>query len=292
MDYGKAAQEVVEHIGGTSNVIGNAACMTRLRIKLADASKVDLEGLKAVDGVLSVVTDGDRIEVVFGPGIVNKVLDEFVKLTGIKAGDQEASVNEMAADNKAAQKAKHDKPVQRFLKRIGNIFVPLLPGIIAAGLINGITNVINVSSGNALSGMWWYACITTMGWALFLYLPILVGINACKEWGGSGVLGAMAGALSISNTAMPLLKKATDGTTALVSLPFAMPTPTFSSATGSIAISFSTTYIPAAGGLLAALICGIFFAVLEKHFHKVVPNMLDTFLTPLQIGRASCRERV
>jgi PTS system sucrose-specific IIC component len=280
MDYGKAAQEVADHIGGASNVVGNAACMTRLRIKLADASKVDMDGLKAVDGVLSVVADGDRLEVVFGPGIVNKVLDEFVKLTRIKAGDQEASVNEMAADNKAAQKAKHDKPVQRFLKRIGNIFVPLLPGIIAAGLINGITNVINYSTGSAFATQWWYACITTMGWALFLYLPVLVGINACKEWGGSGVLGAMAGALSISNTAMPLLKKTADGVAA-VSLPFAVPTPAFDAATTSISISFTSTYNAAAGGLLGALICGIFFAFLEKKFHKIMPNMLDTFLTPL-----------
>lgn len=281
MDYAKVAADVAEHVGGVSNVLGNAACMTRLRIKVADATKVDLEGLKAIEGVLSVVNDGDRLEVVFGPGVVNKVIAEFVKLTHIHAGDQEVSVGEAAAENKAAQKAKHDKPVQRFLKRIGNIFVPLLPGIIAAGLINGITNVINVSTGNALSGEWWYACISTMGWALFLYLPILVGINACKEWGGSGVLGAMAGALSISNTAMPLLKKAADGASSLVSLPFAMPTPAFSQTTGAIAITYSTTYNPAAGGLLAALICGIFFAVLERWFHKVVPNILDTFLTPL-----------
>ena len=278
-DFAACAEGVLAAVGGAGNVRSNMACMTRLRVQVADASAVDVEALKGVDGVLHVVEDGDRFEVVFGPGTVNKVLDEFAKLTGIKPGDAgEADVLQAAADNKAAQKAKHDKPVQRFLKRIGNIFVPLLPGIIAAGLINGITNVIGVSTGGSLNGIWWYAAIRTMGWALFLYLPLLVGMNSCKEFGGSGVLGAMAGALSIANVAMPLMAKAKDGA-ALVSLPFALPTPAF--ADGAISITMSTTYNAAAGGLLGALICGWFFALLERNLHKVMPSTLDTFFTPL-----------
>ena len=90
-------------------------------------------------------------------------------------------MEDLAKENKAAQKAKYDKPLQNFLKKIANIFVALLPGIIAAGLINGISNVVNVSTGGALSGIWWYECIRTMGWALFAYLPILVGYNAAKR---------------------------------------------------------------------------------------------------------------
>lgn len=120
----------------------------------------------------------------------------------------------------------------------------LLPGIIAAGLINGICNVINVSTGGTLSGIWWYECIRTMGWALFAYLPILVGFNAAKEFGGSGVLGAIAGAMSIANPAMPLLAVYKDSQ---ILLPFT-----------------NDVFNPAAGGLLAALIAGMFFAFLEK----------------------------
>ena len=280
MDYAKTADEVLSALGGKDNIASNIACMTRLRVKVHDVSKVDLDSLKKIEGVLNASESGDRFEVVFGPGIVNKVLAEFVKISGLKAGDDQEAVKEVAEVNKAAQKAKYDKPVQRFLKKIANIFVPLLPGIISAGLINGITNVINVSTNNAFATQWWYACLTTMGWALFLYLPLLVGMNASKEFGGSGVLGAMAGALSISNSAMPLLKQTTDGLAA-VALPFAVPTPSFSSDTMAITIKFSTTYNPAAGGLLGALICGIFFAFLEKRFHKIMPNALDTFLTPL-----------
>jgi PTS system sucrose-specific IIC component len=104
-------------------------------------------------------------------------------------------------------------------------------------------------------------------------------MNASKEFGGSAVLGAMAGALSISNAAMPLLAKDPSTGAALVQLPLALPVPSF--ADGEIQIVASSVYNPAAGGLLGALICGVFFAFLEKRFHKVMPSVLDTFLTPL-----------
>ncbi len=278
MDYGKVAQSILDAVGGKTNVVSNMACMTRVRIKVHDPSRVDEAAIKQIKGVMGLVADGDHYEIVLGPGTVNKVLEPLSKLTGIRPDDVTNEVLITAAANKTTQKAKHDKPVQRFLKKIANIFVPLLPGIIAAGLINGIANVINVSSGNAFAGVWWYQCIRTMGWALFLYLPLFVGMNASKEFGGSGILGAMAGALSIANAAMPLLAKTKDGA-ALVNLPLALPVPSF--ADGAISVSFSTVYNPAAGGLLGALICGIFFAWLEKKFHKVMPSMLDTFLTPL-----------
>jgi PTS system sucrose-specific IIC component len=100
-----------------------------------------------------------------------------------------------------------------------------------------------------------------MGWALFAYLPLLVGMNAAKEFRGSAVLGAIAGAMSISSAAMPLLSKFHD---ADVLLPL----------TGKV-------FNPGAGGLLAALIAGIFFAYLERWVRKWMPTILDTFLTPL-----------
>ena len=213
MDYRQISIQLLEKLGGKENISSNAACMTRLRVGIRDMSRVDLAGVKKVEGVLGVV-ESNTLQIVFGPGKVNKVLEEFYQLTGLAKGvaeDPDAApaktenVSDLTRENKEKQKAKHDKPVQRFLKKIANIFVALLPGIIAAGLINGICNVINVSTDGALSGLWWYECIRTMGWALFAYLPILVGFNAAREFGGSGVLGAIAGTMSIANTAMPLL---------------------------------------------------------------------------------------
>ena len=262
MDYQKIAKEVLLAVGGKENVSANAACMTRLRISVVDPGKADIAALKKTEGVLGVVDSG-TIQLVFGPGTVNKVGEEFSLLTGLALGAEQADqdVETIAQENKAANKAKHNGPVQNFLKRIANIFVPLLPGIIAAGLINGVCNVINVSTQGALSGQWWYECIRTMGWALFAYLPLLVGMNAAKEFRGSAVLGAIAGAMSISSAAMPLLSKFHD---ADVLLPL----------TGKV-------FNPGAGGLLAALIAGIFFAYLERWVRKWMPTILDTFLTPL-----------
>lgn len=279
-EYEKLAREVLSAMGGRENVRANMACMTRLRITVADPAKVDAERVQGIEGVMGFVGEGDRCEVVLGPGIVNGVLDEFVALSGLRAGDV-AGVDVMAAAarSKAEQQVRYDRPVQRFLKRIANSFVPLLPGIIAAGLINGICNVVNVTTADALATSWWYQCIRTMGWALFLYLPLLVGMNASKEFGGSAVLGAMAGALSISNAAMPLLAKDPSTGNALVQLPLALPVPSF--AEGGIQIVASSAYNPAAGGLIGALICGAFFAFLEKRIHRVMPGVLDTFLTPL-----------
>ena len=261
MDYKRIAKEVLTLIGGRDNVYGNATCMTRLRVTLKDSSKVDLENLKKVEGVMGVV-ESDTLQIVFGPGKVTKVGQEFSELTGIALGtSDEVNAEDLARENKAANKAKQTNPVQVFLRKIANIFVPLLPGIIAAGLINGITNVINVSSHGSLSGQWWDECIRTMGGALFAYLPILVGMNAAKEFKGSPVLGAMAGAMSIANAAMPLLAKFND---AEVILPLT-----------------NKVFNPAAGGLLAALISGMFFALLERQIRKIMPDILQTFFTPL-----------
>lgn len=211
------AQKLLDLLGGKDNVLANAACMTRLRVTVKDAGNVDTEGIKALDGVMGLVED-DTMQIVLGPGKVNKVLEEFSKLTGLAKGVADESVVDAAATNKAAQKAKYEsKPVQAFLKKISNVFVALLPGIIAAGLINGICNVINVSTAGALAGEWWYQGIRSMGWALFAYLPILVGYNAAREFGGSAALGGIAGMMCIANSAMPLLAPgAADPATAIL----------------------------------------------------------------------------
>ncbi|MCH3973334.1 MAG: PTS transporter subunit EIIC [Oscillospiraceae bacterium] len=265
MNYEQTAQKVLTAIGGKANVVANMTCMTRLRVSLRDASKVNMDTLKKIDGVLGVV-QSENLQIVFGPGVVRKVGDEFAKLTGLALGadnaDNTTDVKAVAKENKAANKKKHDGPVQRFLKHIANVFIPILPGIIAAGLINGIINVINVSTKNAFAGVWWYQTIHVIGWALFLYLPIFVGMNAAKEFRGSPILGALAGSYFVVHPLMPLIAKAASGQQILLPL------------TGKV-------FNPANGGLISALIAGILFAYLERGIRKIMPNILDTFFTPL-----------
>ena len=203
------ASRILSLVGGKDNVLANATCMTRLRLTLRDLSLVDQEALRQEEGVMGLVVQ-DQVQVILGPGKVNQVGLAFAQLTGLSLGYEELAADQVAKANKAQQKAKYDKPLQRFLQRIANIFIPLLPGIIAAGMINGIANVINVSNQNAWAGEWWFQAIRTMGWALFAFLPIYVGMNAAKEFKGSAVLGGMAGALSVVVPSMPLLAKVAD----------------------------------------------------------------------------------
>lgn len=262
MDYGKVAAEVLKGLGGKENVVANVTCMTRLRVSVAHYGEVNIDALKKIEGVLGVV-DSDTVQIVFGPGIVNRVGEEFSRLTGLALGVDQANedVKARAKENKAVTDKKHNGPVQRFLKRIANIFIPLLPGIIAAGMINGIINVVNFSTKNAMDAYWWYSVLHTIGWAMFAYLPIFVGMNAAKEFKGSPILGAIAGAFFCDNSAMPLLAKLKAGA---VLMPFT-----------------DKVFSPSTGGLISALIAGIFFAYLEKWIRKIMPAILDTFFTPL-----------
>lgn len=260
MDAKKTAKEIYKILGGKENIASNAVCMTRLRVKVKN--EVDLEKLKKVDGVLNVV-NAETLQIILGPGKVNAVGDEFSKLSGIALGFSDSNVKDVASENKKTNKQKHNGPVQRFLQKIANIFVPLLPGIIASGLIMGLTNVINVATKNAYNTVWWFAAIRSIGFVMFGYLAIYVGMNAAKEFGGTAVLGGIMGSIFITNPALPLLLKVEDKSAVI--LPF----------TGK-------PFAPGMGGLLASLFMGIIVAYLEKNIRKIVlPVMLDTFFTPL-----------
>ena len=259
MDAKKTAKEIYEILGGKENIASNAVCMTRLRVKVKN--EVDLEKLKKVDDVLNVV-NAETLQIILGPGKVNAVGDEFSKLSGIALGFSDSNVKDVASENKKANKQKYNGPVQRFLQKIANIFVPLLPGIIASGLIMGLTNVINVATKNAYNTVWWFAAIRSIGFVMFGYLAIYVGMNAAKEFGGTAVLGGIMGSIFITNPVLPLLLKVEDKSAVI--LPF----------TGK-------PFAPGMGGLLASLFMGIIVAYLEKKIRKTVPVMLDTFFTPL-----------
>ncbi len=263
MDYRTVAAAILKGLGGKENITSTEVCMTRLRVSVSDPEKVDYDALGKIDGVKGVVRS-DTVQIVLGPGTVNKVEEAFKAAMDAEAGSVDAGAAGEAQGVKAPGAGKRpDGASQRFMKKIANIFVPLLPGIIAAGMINGITNVINVSTGGSISGVWWYECIRTMGWALFAYLPIYAGYNAAREFGGSPILGGLAGAMCIANSAMPLLATYADKQ---VILPMT-----------------KEAFNPSNGGLIAALIAGAAFAFLEKKIRRVMPGIIDTFISPLLV---------
>lgn len=252
------AKQIIDLVGGENNIRGVASCMTRLRLNLKDFSQANVSELKKVSGVLGVV-EADTLQVILGPGKVTKVAQEVASVAGVNVTEVDTiEAADLADQNKANVKASHQGPVQRFLGRIANIFVPLIPGIIAAGFLNGLTGLINFQTQGAYATEWWFQLLRAIGTGLFAILPILVGMNASKEFGGTPVLGAIAGLLATgAGTATTL------------------------GAEGVLMPITNAPYNAAAGGMIAALIAGIFFALIEKNIRKWMPDVLTTFFTPL-----------
>lgn len=233
------AQQIITVIGGKENLAAAAFCMTRLRLTLADKGKSDLAALKKVDGVLGVVEAGDQYQIILGPGVVNKVAAEVTELTGLRMGE--------VKDLKAQLDDKNRTPFKLFLRKLANIFVPLIPAIVASGMIAGLTNIAVRSGVDPKSTL--IAILNAIGWGLFTYLAVFVGINAAKEFGGTPAMGGLAGVLLI-NPAIAQIK------------------------------IDSLALVPGRGGILGVLIVAWFMCFLEKRIRKFVPNAVDIIVTP------------
>lgn len=147
----KLADQIISAVGGMDNIDNIINCMTRVRIKVIDESDVNYDTLKSIEGVLGVVND-DRVQVVVGPGTVNKVANHMAEQSGVKLGDtipHQRQTYREAAESKAAQNKSEFQSKQKrgkfnkLLKTIANIFIPLIPAFIGAGLIGGIGAVLS-----------------------------------------------------------------------------------------------------------------------------------------------------
>ncbi|MEK6268980.1 MAG: PTS transporter subunit EIIC [Planococcus sp. (in: firmicutes)] len=247
------AQDILEKIGGKQNINQVAHCMTRLRLSIKDDSKVNLNELKRVDGVMGVVED-DTLQIVVGPGTVNKVAAEISKETGLAIGEMadvsegDMSFEEKAVMKKAKLKEKNKTPFKLFLRSVGNIFIPLIPGLVASGLINGAANF--AINGGADRTETWMQILLLLGSTVFAYLAILVGWNTAKEFGGTPVLGAIAGGILFN----PLL--------------------------GDIVI-YGEPLIVGRGGLFGVIFAAWLMTFVEKNVRKVMHSSVDILFTPL-----------
>ena len=205
----KLAQQITDAVGTMDNIDNIINCMTRVRIQVIDEQKVDYAKLKSIDGVMGVVKD-DRVQVVVGPGTVNKVAGYMAQSSGVKLGEtiphgttnfkQDAEAK--AAQNKSNYKSKqkHGK-FNKLLKTIANIFIPLIPAFIGAGLIGGIAAVLsNLLAGGQISGAWVTQLVTVFNVikdGMLAYLAIFTGINAAKEFGATPGLGGVIGGTTL-----------------------------------------------------------------------------------------------
>ena len=187
LDYRKCAEEIFSHLGGKENIISAAHCATRLRLVIADNSKINAKALEEVEGVKGMFESNGQLQLIIGTGTVNKVYDEFLAVTGLTAATK--------ADVKAAA-ASRMPWWKKILKTPGDIFVPILPAIVASGLMMGLVEAIPKFA-PAFGNTGWYAFLDTVANTAFALLPVLVAISAARVFGGNVFLGAVIGLLMV-----------------------------------------------------------------------------------------------
>jgi len=256
LDYRKCAEEIAANIGGGSNVISAAHCATRLRLVIADNSKVNKEALENVDGVKGMFESNGQLQLIIGTGTVNKVYDEFLAVTGATAASK--------ADVKAAAASR--MPLwKKILKTPGDVFVPILPAIVASGLMMGIVEAIP-KFWPAFGNSDWFSFLDLVANTAFALLPVLVAISAARVFGGNIFLGAVIGIMMVHPA---LINAWTVGNYAPGEIPVWH------------LFFFNVPQVGYQGHVIPVILAVLLMCTVEKWLHKHVPEMIDLFVTPL-----------
>ena len=254
-DHAKWANEILPLLGGKDNVASAAHCATRLRLVLKDNSKADKEALDKLDYVKGVFINGGQFQIILGQGVVNKVYAELIKLCGI---------TEMSTQDVKDAGAEKLNPVQKLAKLLSDIFVPIIPAIVASGLLMGIMGLCS-KFGVSGEGTWWWTLLDMFSGAAFNFLPILVAISAAKVFKCNPYLAATVGGIMIH----PALMNAWEQQSGKVAETMSV---------------FGLIDMPLKGyqGTVLPILFVIFLmSIIERNVRKIVPNMLDILLTPL-----------
>ncbi|TVT26802.1 PTS sucrose transporter subunit IIBC [Salinicoccus cyprini] len=268
MNYNDEAKKIIEALGGEVNIDAMTHCATRLRMVLNDEGLVDEKTLSDMDIVKGTFSTGGQYQIIIGTGTVNTVFNEMSKITG----------KEASTKSEVSQRSnKKMNPIQQFVKMLSDIFVPIIPAIVAGGLLMGINNllvaeglfydeasVIEANPGLAdLANM-----IDIFANAPFVFLPILIGFSATRRFGGNPYLGAALGMLLVH----PALMNGYDYPNAVAA---GDPIPSWD------IFSLSIEQVGYQGQVLPILVASWILAKLEIQFRKIVPSALDIILTPL-----------
>lgn len=267
MNFPKIAEQTIAKLGGKENITTLAHCATRLRLTLADESKVDKEAIENIEGVKGQFSTSGQYQIIFGSGTVNKVHAEMQKQMGI--GD-------MSTSEAAAAGAANQPLLQRLVKGLADIFVPIIPAIVAGGLLMGIYSTLTSV------GFFWEGhsvvtkypevsdlvdFINTIANAPFVFLPVLLGFSATRKFGGNPFLGAALGMLLVH----PALADGWNYAKTLME--------------GNIkywnVLGLEIEKVGYQGTVIPTIISAWVLATLEKGFRKFVPSYLDNLVTPM-----------
>ena len=261
MDYRKTAQEILDKVGGSKNIVSAAHCATRLRLVIADNSKADKTAVENVEGVKGVFEASGQLQIILGTGTVNKVFDEFISIAGITASSK------AEAKEAAAQK---QNVFMRAIKLLGDIFVPIIPAIVASGFLMGIMNSLDFMINNGFLNMDTsssiYVFANLFSNTAYTFLQILIAFSAAKAFGANPYLGAVIGMIMINPSLQNAYTVATEGVQQTQSVFFGL---------------YDIDMVGYQGHVIPVVIAVWLLSVIEKKLHKIVPEVLDLFVTPL-----------
>lgn len=263
MSNQELSHKILELVGGKNNVVSAASCMTRLRIELKDPMLVQVDALKDTEGILGVVED-TTLQVVLGPGKARKVCDLFVVDAGVQ--NQTMSTENDWKSNKAAVKAgQKSNAFKRGLRTIANIFIPMIPAIIAAGLFNGLAGLMGQlwpeQIASATGGIFIISKLFSLFGTAFLgYFAIYTGVNAAKIFGATPALGGMIGGISIGAQIVAI-------STVLGLYNAEVP--------------LNSVLTTGKGGIIGVILGVWILSKVERYVRKHVPDVLDLIVTPL-----------
>ena len=261
MDYRKTAKEILEKVGGNKNIVSAAHCATRLRLVIADNSKTDKGAIENIEGVKGVFEASGQLQIILGTGTVNKVFDQFISLAGITASSK------AEAKEAAAQK---QNIFMRAIKLLGDIFVPIIPAIVASGFLMGIMNSLDFMINNGFismdtsSSIYMFANLFSN--TAYTFLQILIAFSAAKAFGANPYLGAVIGMIMINPALQNAYTVATEGVQQTQSVFFGL---------------YDIDMVGYQGHVIPVVIAVWVLSVIEKKLHKIVPEVLDLFVTPL-----------
>lgn len=240
-------EKLIELLGTKENLISVENCMTRVRLLVKDVDKCDLAATEKLDGVFKIVAIEDSVQIIVGPGKSKKLAMAISEATGIRCVEGD----EISA-RKAENRHKNNTPFKNLLKTVANVFVPLLPAFIACGLLVAIYEASYVFfPGFEFTGFG--KIMSAVAYSVFTILPIVVGYNTAKEFGGTPILGAVLAAIltSASITGVNLLGV--------------------------------VECVAGRGGVISVMVVAALGTQLEKWISKWMPDILDTFLRPLLV---------
>lgn len=260
VNYQKTAESIVKYVGGKENIRSVTHCATRLRLIVIDKEKIDEKNINETEGVKGVFFNSGQYQIILGTGVVDKVYNEVLKL------DIETSTKEEIQELKESNKNKFQKAV----RTLGDVFVPIIPAIVATGLLLGLKGALLNNNFLALFGLSVSQIPTTVSVLLdvltgttFSFMPALVCWSAFRTFGGNPVLGIVIGLMLVSS-----------------SLPNAYSVADPNSGVTPLYLFDIIPIVGYQGSVLPAFAVGFIGAKFEKKLHKIIPETLDLLLTP------------